>query len=66
MCVDPKNVVFLHFVAILPESTKYNIMKNYEDQAERRLRKVNDIKTMFWKRSSKEEKKDPKERMTII
>ena len=33
-------------------------MKNYEDQAERRLRKVNDIKTMFWKRSSEEEKKD--------
>ena len=23
-------------------------MKNYEDQAQRRLRKVNDIKTMFW------------------
>ncbi len=41
-------------------------MKNYEDQAERRLRKVNDIKAMFWKRCSEEEKKDPKERMIIM
>lgn len=38
-------------------------MKNYEDQAERRLRKVNDIKTMFWKRLAEEEKKPAEERL---
>jgi len=32
--------------------------KNYEDQAERRLRKVNDIKTKFWKRLAEEQKKE--------
>jgi len=38
-------------------------MRNYEDQAERRLRKVNDIKTMFWKRCAEEEKKPKEERL---
>ena len=33
-------------------------MRNYEDQAERRLRKVNDIKAMFWKRLAEEQKKE--------
>jgi len=38
-------------------------MRNQEDQAERRLRKVNDIKAMFWKRLAEENKKPPKERL---
>ena len=37
-------------------------MKNYEEQAERRLRKVNDIKAMFWKLLVEEEKKPKEER----
>ena len=40
--------------------------KNYEDQAERRLRKVDDIKAMFWKRSAEEEKKPKEERMSLM
>ena len=38
-------------------------MRNQEDQAERRLRKVNDIKAMFWKRLAEENKKPQKERL---
>ena len=37
--------------------------RNQEDQAERRLRKVNDIKTMFWKRLAEENKKPKEERL---
>ena len=37
----------------------HNIMKrNYEEQAQRRARKVNDIKTMFWSRCAEENKKE--------
>jgi hypothetical protein len=33
-------------------------MRNFEEQAQRRLRKVNDIKAMFWKRLAEEQKKE--------
>ena len=51
--------VFLAYGAIVG-TQEIRIMKtrNYEEQSQRRARKVNDIKTMFWTRCAEEERKE--------
>jgi len=41
-------------------------MRNYEDQAQRRARKVADIKEMFYRRLSEENQKPIEERMKLM
>lgn len=41
-------------------------MRNYEDQAQRRARKVADIKDMFYRRLSEENQKPIEERMKLM
>ena len=41
-------------------------MSNYEDQAQRRARKVADIKEMFYRRLSEENQKPIEERMKLM
>ena len=40
--------------------------KDYENQAQRRARKVNDIKGMFYRRLAEEDKKPMDERMNLM
>ena len=41
-------------------------MRNYEDQAQRRARKVADIKEMFYRRLSEENQKPIEKRMKLM